>query len=114
MFPRSQRLDKKKFNTVYNFGTNFPASVGYFKILQWKDSDQPTKIACVVARKQSKKAIDRNRVRRRGYAAFRRCLETLPELGYGVIWFLPPEALTIDFTVLKKSVEKMILSLDTV
>lgn len=114
MLPKTKRLNKEKFDIVYNFGTNIQSSVGYFKIFRWKDQYEAIKISCVSGRKGNKNATDRNKIRRRGYAVFERLEDKLPENGYGIIWFMPKEALTLDLSDLKKAVETMINSLNNV
>lgn len=114
MLPKTKRLNKEKFDTVYNFGTNTQSSVGYFKILPWKELKEPTKVSCVAGRKENKRAVDRSRIRRRGYAVVEQCWEQIPSQGYGIIWFLPKEALALDPPILKAAVETMINSLNNV
>jgi|AntRauTorckE6833_2_1112554.scaffolds.fasta_scaffold15810_2 ribonuclease P protein component len=114
MLSKSQRLSKENFDKVFNFGTNLHSGVGYFKIFHWKDADEATKIACVAARKNSKKAVDRNRIRRCGYGAIEKFLDKIPQKGLGIIWFLPQESLTMGPEKLRKAAEDMIISLDQV
>lgn len=114
MLSKLTRLDKKTFDSVYGFGTNVSGSLGYFKILPWTNTEEVTRIACVASRKENKKAVDRNMIRRRGYAAIEENKDKLPEKGYGIIWFLPQEAATVDFSKLVNAAENMIISLDKV
>lgn len=110
MLPKNRRLGKKEFSTVYETGKNVSGEIGYFKITQQSGISQ---FACVAAKKETRRSVDRTRIRRRGYAAIRECLEMIPE-GYGIIWFLPPLALDTSFQNLVSSVEEAVTTLQKV
>lgn len=110
MLSKNRRLDTNEFNSVYKNGKNVNLSVGYIKIVEF---DGETKISCTASKKKVKNSVHRTKIRRRGYAAVKKVLDNLPS-GYHVIWFLPAEALDVEFLELEKSVEEMICSLNSV
>jgi|AntRauTorcE11897_2_1112592.scaffolds.fasta_scaffold126158_1 ribonuclease P protein component len=110
MLSKTQRLQTNEFDFVYKKGKNVNTEVGYFKIAKITGK---SKISCTVAKGELDKSTHRTRVRRRGYSAVEKYVDEIPS-GYGVIWFLPKEAINVKHTQLKKSVQKMIQSLDSV
>lgn len=110
MLPKHRRLDKKTFNIVYDEGKNISSKIGYFKV---RKKTGKTRIACIASKKAAKKSTDRTRIRRRGYEAVGAYLDKIPD-DFDIIWFLPAEVIDMEFSVLKKSVERMIESLNDV
>ena len=103
MLKKNRRLRKKEFNDIYDRGRNVSSSLGYFKVAE---REGVAKFSCVSGKKDVKKSVDRTRIRRRGYAAIAEHLP-VPE-GFGVIWFLPPEAQNCDFRVLSQAAKNLI------
>jgi|AntRauTorcE11897_2_1112592.scaffolds.fasta_scaffold01440_2 ribonuclease P protein component len=110
MLPKKQRLCTDEFDLVYKKGKNVNSSLGYFKIRKNNDTK---KISCTTSRKVTRKSVDRNRIRRRGYEAVQMFIDDIPE-DMHIIWFLPPEALTTPPPSLQMAVKEMINNLDGV
>lgn len=110
MLPKERRLTKKEFNNIFNNSVNVESDVGYFKV---GPINGVSKFACVATKKMNRTSVDRTRIRRRGYAAFTQQISNVPD-GYGVIWFLPPKANSVEFSLLVNAVKNMILHLNDV
>jgi ribonuclease P protein component len=81
---------------------------GPFCILRgWKSGSKPSKIGFVASGKMFKKAVLRNRVRRRMREAFRPFLASVPD-GYDLIFVGRPEVLTANFAEMRKSIEHLL------
>ena len=68
MFKKAERLSRAQFTPLFKTGTRYqtPALTLIYR------SDTPLKVAVVVGKKVFKRAVDRNRTRRRIYAAMYR------------------------------------------
>lgn len=110
MLPKNKRLETNSFDFVYKNGKNVNGTVGYLKVLP--DFGR-TCVACTTGKKQTKNSSDRTRIRRRGYAAASESFHLIPN-GTAVIWFLPPNAKDVEFSVLTTAFKKMIESLSDV
>jgi ribonuclease P protein component len=81
---------------------------GPFCILRgWKSGSNPSKIGFVASGKMFKKAVLRNRVRRRLREAFRPFLNEVPP-GYDIIFVGRPEVLTADFAEMRDSIKHLL------
>ncbi len=66
MLPRSQRLSVEQFNSVIEKGKIFHSPLFLVRVL---NVDKSTRIATVAPKKIAKKAVERNKLRRRMYEA---------------------------------------------
>ncbi|MEK7081998.1 MAG: ribonuclease P protein component [Patescibacteria group bacterium] len=70
MLPKKQRVSRKLFESVYRASRTFSSS---FFVLKMKEAPE-NRFAFSVSAKVCPKAVDRNKLRRRGYAAARNLL----------------------------------------
>ncbi|MEK7107933.1 MAG: ribonuclease P protein component [Patescibacteria group bacterium] len=97
MLPKKQRVSRKLFEVVYRASGTFSSP---FFVLKTKEAQENTafggasRFAFSVSAKICPKAVDRNRLRRRGYAAAR---NLLPQI----------KTPTICLFIIKKGAEKL-------
>lgn len=103
MLEKEKRLNRKRFDLVYETGRSVQTNLGYAKFA----SADTRRVACVVSKDECKKSVDRTRIRRRGYAVVEDYFEQIPE-GISIIWFLPQTAKTVDIKELSKSFQTII------
>jgi len=105
MLPQKLRINSRYFNEVFSRG-RFLAGSGFSgKVLTTDERQKPSRFACVVTKKALKRAVDRNRLRRRVYAALAG-LQSNIKPGLALIIFIKPELLTASFTELKTQLIK--------
>ena len=104
MLPKKNRLSQKEFDYVYNQGESVSGDTGYIKFLK---TDAPTKVSCAVSTDAVKTSVARTRIRRRGYAAVEKVVESIPP-AYSIIWFLPANTDAKPFDDLRASFTDML------
>jgi ribonuclease P protein component len=92
MLPKSERLNRRAFEEVFQKGKNHR---GRYVRLQTLVRSGRTESAVVVPKSVARKAVDRNQLRRRGYAALERI--SLPQ-NYAFIVFMTPASKNISVT----------------
>lgn len=103
MLPKAQRITSKEFTgiktrLVYR-GAFFDVSVAQGEI---------TKFACIVAKKRIRRAVDRNKARRKVYTLLQDKVTTSPFL----IFIYPTKAiLTASYTILQEEMRKAFATL---
>jgi ribonuclease P protein component len=99
--PRAYRLtvaDLKAFRADRRFsGSYFSLSVG---------KASRTGVACVVSKKVSARAVDRNRVKRRFRAALSPHLTQLSSGSY--VWYAKKEAASAEYADVRRDIEKLV------
>lgn len=101
MLPKSRKL-----RALDNFTVIFSGKKRFFgKYLSANIAkiSGPSRFACVVSLKVSKKAVVRNKIRRRGYAAVRENMAKIRD-GYGVMMIFKPEAVKVEFSELRHDI----------
>ncbi len=68
MFPKKKRVTKKLFDEIIKKGSTFS---GYFFNFRYINNKDLPRYAFVVPKKISKKAVERNKLKRRGYSIIR-------------------------------------------
>jgi ribonuclease P protein component len=93
MLPKKNRADRKMVEKVFKTcppngreGKSVPAADFSFKFIFSPGLNTP-KISVVVPKTISKKAVDRNSLRRKGYLALKKYLKDFPKETIGVIFF---------------------------
>jgi ribonuclease P protein component len=81
MLPSNTRLPKATFREVFATGRLVHST---FFILRMKKSQKTSRFAVSVSKKVSKSAVDRNRIRRRSYAAIASLLVKHPTFNFPV------------------------------
>lgn len=100
MFAKNERLQRALFTEYFTTGRRFHTdllTLIYVKAV-------PCKVAVVVGKKVSKKAVDRNRIRRRLYAALKVYLQENKITTGGYIVIAKPHTLTVPRITLKSEV----------
>lgn len=109
MLPKAHRLTKKK--DFMKLAVQGRSIFGSYATLRFKKSSEPeTKIAFIISTKVFKKAVDRNRARRRMRAVMRSLLPELPERMH-LLFVLKPECRTAKFELLMQEAKRMILKI---
>ena len=102
MLAKANRLTKdKEFTKTFRKGRSSYDSIVGVKII--KNNLQINRFGIIVGRKVSKKAVERNRIKRQIRAIIRQKIE-LMKIGSDVLLIITPEALTVSFRDLEKSV----------
>jgi ribonuclease P protein component len=86
MLPKSQRINRELFAEVLARGNSFHTEFFSLRLLRMNpDSREKGRFSFVVSKKVSKKAVVRNRIRRRGYAAVRNLgKHSVPAIAAGI------------------------------
>lgn len=102
MLPASRRLRlTRDFERIFSTGKTLNGSLCRLKSLANRQS--ASRFAVVVSAKVSKRAVVRNRVRRRFWAAISAC-ELLSPSGLDIVFICSPEAASADYQVIKQEV----------
>lgn len=105
MLPKINRLRKKKdFETVFKKGTGHKGPCFILRVL--KNSLDYSRLGIVVSKKVSKKAVERNKVRRRASEAIRHNFIGIKK-GFDIIFIVLPAAKKEDYN----GIEKIIIDL---
>jgi len=107
MLSKTRRLEREKIEEVFKKGVRFDTPFIYIKFLpKGKPADdKKTQFTVVVGAKVSKKAVVRNKLKRRVRSVIEENLELLKE-GFEVIFFVKPgpEIKDAKFSDIEKSV----------
>lgn len=109
MLPRRNRLCSEDFEKIIKEGNFFPARFFSLRIL--KNNLNYSRFGIVVGGKVTKKAVSRNKIRRRSYEIIRREWSTVP-MGFDIVFFAKKSALEADFDELKEDVLRIIKTLN--
>jgi len=105
MLPEANRLKKKNdFDMVFKKGAGYKNSCFVLRVVK-NDLDY-SRFGIIASLKVSKKAVERNKVRRRIAEAIRRNLDSIKP-GFDTVFIALPVALKADY----KSVEKWVMEL---
>lgn len=103
MPPLSERLTKKDFSLFAK------KKLIRSDVLDIAYIESPTnKVACVIAKKHIKKAVARNKLRRKVYHAY---TSMYPKKPYMVILYPKPQAQYVPYKVLLDTLQKLLTSL---
>ncbi len=100
MLPKKQRLTKK--NLAYLFRKGKTVGNTHLNIRFMKNTRLFSRFSITVSTKISKKAVERNLIRRRVYEIIRLNLGTLPQ-KYDIALITKPSILKLNFANLKKT-----------
>ena len=89
MFSKKNRLEKKKVEQIFKQGKFVSSPNLTFKYIAVSPLSHPNKpkISFISPKTTSKKSVDRNLLRRRGYAALKKHIDQLPSNIMGVFIF---------------------------
>ncbi len=86
MLPKINRLDKKTFDFIFKNGRNYHSDSLYLKKYLLPESKE-NHFAAVVSKKVSKKAVERNKIRRQIFGILREKFSNI-EKPFGFIFFI--------------------------
>jgi ribonuclease P protein component len=99
MLAQKHRINRRFFNEVFSGGQYFGGQYFSGKIIKL-DNITPPRFAVVSSKKNLKRAVERNRLRRRVYAAIHSLVPSIKP-GFAIILFAKPDVLAMDFITLK-------------
>lgn len=106
MLKRNQRISKKNdFNDIFKFGKNFSNNLLVLKV--FPNGFDFCRFAAVVSLKISKKAVERNKMRRRIMEILRAREENIKK-GFDLVFIGKTDLKKADFAQMEKSVEDLI------
>ncbi len=112
MLPPANRLRQSRdFTTIYQGGVRRSARSLALRALQTRGasgaSRQPTRIGVVVSQKVSKRAVDRNRIKRQIRSA---CRQLLPSLvpGWSVVLVVRHSALQCEYREILRELKQLL------
>ncbi|MEK7647335.1 MAG: ribonuclease P protein component [Patescibacteria group bacterium] len=101
MLPKSRKIRGRKiFGVIYKSGQK---TFSRFVALFFVPNGGPSKFACVVSLKVSKKAVLRNKLRRRAYSLIRKNLFNIKD-GYATILVFKSGAAELSYPQLSKNI----------
>lgn len=79
MLPKNRRIEKKYFGKITKFGKRYNSDLfSLYKLpISDKDTRVPSKFSFSVSKKVSKLAVDRNKLRRRGYSVVSKHIKSI-------------------------------------
>src|SRR3989344_1302948 len=89
MLPKKNRVDKRMVEKIFKEGKFFNSPLLTFKFIL-ADQNSPARISFIVPKTISKKAVERNHLRRSGYNALKIFMPALPPGLAGVFIFKKP------------------------
>lgn len=105
MLPQKNRISRRSFDDVFTKGQFFGGEYLSGKVLNF-DNNSESRFSCVVPKKSLKRAVDRNKLRRRVYSALSPLLSKIKP-GFAIILFVKPSLLTVEF----KDLQVMLINL---
>lgn len=108
MLKRKQRLSKRQFDTFFRTGKRLHTPL--FQVIYAKTEDFHG--AAVVGKKVHKRAVDRNRLRRRVYNILYRLSQDRDLKGVYIIIAKPPAA-NVNFTAIKQAITALLDEAET-
>lgn len=115
MLSRKERVSRHLFPVLLSqsksfFSKNFSLRVSRFTSLPDEvcqefalDGETSSQFAFVVSKKVSKKAYERNLLKRRGYSIIRKVRGDIPS-GFGCLFFAKPSARELPFSEMEKEI----------
>ena len=104
MLSKKNKIKRKEFPVVLKFKKNVFFNSKYaFLLIQKQYEKKPSKFSFVVSGKVSKKAVIRNRLKRRGYYVIRKILPDIKK-GYIAVFFLKKEIIGIPYVEFEKQI----------
>lgn len=101
MLPKLRRIqDRDTFGDVYKSGKRIFSK--YFTVFI-KTTNQKSVFASVISQKVSKKAVERNKIRRRTYYIIKKYLHNIKE-GYIIILSFKKEAIGLSYKELEENI----------
>ncbi len=106
MLPKKNRLTKKEGEFIFRKGKSYKEGFLLLKIIKKKEKTPPA-FAVIVPNKISKKAVERNRIKRKIREALRKNLPDIKEETRGILIALS-DILGKDYWEIEKNIKKII------
>lgn len=103
MFKKQYRLNTSGFKEVFNFGKTIKTSLFLVKFKE--NTEKQARFSVVVSKKITKKALERNYLKRRFYHALKEVFKNLPKNDY--IFILSSEIKDIQYKELIKKIKEL-------
>lgn len=105
MLSRQNRADKKIITEIVKGGKNFSSDFVYLKVLPMDENESV--FSFVVSSKVSKKATERNKLKRRARNILKNMITAVKD-GLGVVFFFKKEAKDKNFGELKEEMTNLL------
>jgi ribonuclease P protein component len=107
MLPKNRRIPRKIFPTSIKGSLFYTSKSLSLKVYKSTDSTKESRISFVTSQKTSKKATERNLLRRRGYSVVNSLLTQIKP-AYLLIFSVKKEALELSFEQFKAEIEDLL------
>ncbi|MBU4479844.1 ribonuclease P protein component [Patescibacteria group bacterium] len=101
MLPKKQKVNKKLFDEVFKTGKSYHSDFLFLKLLKLEDPKEKSHFAVVVSKKISKKAVERNLIKRRIFAVLKENKDQI-KTGFAVVFFVKKGTEKMSFEEYKK------------
>ncbi|PIR37265.1 MAG: ribonuclease P protein component [Candidatus Zambryskibacteria bacterium CG10_big_fil_rev_8_21_14_0_10_42_12] len=108
MLPKTKRLSRKEFGSVYNLGKRLNTSL--FSVI-FHPAAEAAKFGIVVSKKVTKKAVARHKVRRWVYEAIRSYLKQHESFKHDVIFITHPSIMKETYRTVETQVHHVLQNL---
>jgi len=110
MLPKNRRIERKEFNQIITQGKRYNSQsfTLYLSKIEPREASFPSKFSFSVSKKVAKLAVNRNKLRRRGYSIIGRKLEVIKP-GF-FMFFLYKKGFEKDYSLLEKEVMGLLSS----
>lgn len=111
MLPKNRRIERKFFNQTTNSGKRYNSEslVLYVTKISQENGTSPSRFAFSASKKISKLAVDRNKLRRRGYSVILRIINRIKP-GY-FCFFSYKKGYNTDFKMLEDEIVGLLSSM---
>jgi ribonuclease P protein component len=104
MLPKKRRIERKQFPHILSKGKRFNSPNLLLSVVKTEDNGfQPSKFSFSVSKKVQKKAVDRNKYRRRGYSVVKKYIE-IAEPGFLCFFSFKKSLIQPTFDILEKEI----------
>ena len=107
MLAQKYRINRRLFDQTFTLGQFFGGSYFAAKVYKLEPSGLNSRFACVISKKNLKRGVDRNRLRRRVYGAISPLLAKIHP-GFAIIIIAKPTVLTMPFDKLTVEIENFL------
>jgi ribonuclease P protein component len=87
MIPQDRRISRKEFNEFLKKSRSIYSENASLSVYQEKKEVFPSRFAFVVSKKIAKKAVERNKIRRHGYAVIQKNIEYIKPNAICIFFF---------------------------
>ena len=108
MLPKKNRLNKKEVEFIFKKGKTHKEGFLLLKIIKYKELPYSS-FSAVVPKKISKKAVERNKIKRRIRESLRKKLSQI-QPGFKGIFIALPEIINQDYKIIDKNINKIIIT----